>query len=271
MRNNISVKLLGAFLQSKGRLGKSWLTLLLAAWLMRWEIPWTGFDADDQHRTFHPRYPQLVKPLTIADEISGADEMMRVWRTTLAGQTPVVLFDTRAQLSGFLLQCLDRSRFIELSEPKGVAITALIFPADDDDSIQTLIRGLQHVGENVDFLIVKNPALYGTRRYEGSPLQQTLLDAGAAEITLPALCESTKRAIVKVEKERGHPLDFPSALEHLQDFSRADLEFFLSVSFAEFDRVAHLLLPTELLSKITPSSPNNDKAQPFNNLNVNLE
>jgi hypothetical protein len=247
----ILTRLIIAALQSKGRLGKSWLILLLVAWLDRHVINWLGFDLDDAHRSFSTRYPD-VKALTVADEISGRDELLKVFRAALAGKAPVIPADTRAQLAPFLLDTIERTKFLHLAGEKSVRMTALVFAADDDDSLHALIEGLQRTGTAIDYLVVRNPALFGSRRYDGSPLQKTLLAAGAAEITLPVLMESTRRAIARAEAESGKLLSFPDALEHLKDFSKGDLEYFLAASFAQFDNVAHLLLPTELATTIKP-------------------
>jgi hypothetical protein len=266
----ILLRLIFAALQSKGRLGKSWLILALAAWLDRHSITWAGYDLDDSHRTFSGRYAE-VKPLTIADEITGRDDLLKVFRAALSGTVPVVLTDTRAQLSPLVVDSLIRSQFFPLAEKKGLRLTVLVFPADDDDSIRSLIDGMQQIGTAVDYLVVRNPALYSSRRYDGSPLQRTLLAAGAAEIILPSLLESTRRAIARAEAECGHPLSFPEAIGYLKDFARADLEFFLNASFAQFDAVAHLLLPSELATKIAPpASEKTQASRPFSSLSVNL-
>jgi hypothetical protein len=266
----IIIRLLIAVLQSKGRLGKTALILALTAWLDRHLIKWQGFDLDDAHRSFASRYPG-VKTLTIADEITGRDELLKVFRAALAGHAPVFPVDTRAQLAPFLLDSLERTQFFRLAEEKGVRMTALVFAADDDDSIRSLIEGVQRTGTAVDYLVVRNPALYTSRRYDGSPLQRTLLSVGAEEINLPALMESTRRAIARAEVEAGKALSFPEALSYLKDFARGDLEFFLASSFAQLDRVAHLLLPGSELAKIKPAVlavPETKKA--FGALTVNL-
>ena len=247
----VVTRLIVALLQSKGRLGKSYLILLIAAWLDRHFINWLGYDLDDAHRSFAGRYPD-VKALTIADEIGGRDELLKVFRAALAGPAPVLPVDTRAQLAPFFLESIERTQFFRVAEEKGVRMTALVLAADDDDSIRSLIEGVQRTGTAVDYLVVRNPALYTSRRYDRSPLQKTLLSAGAEEINLPALMESTRRAIARAEVEAGKALGFPEALSYLKDFARGDLEFFLASSFAQFDRVAHLLVPENELAKIKP-------------------
>ena len=193
--------------------------------------------------------------MTITAEIIGRDEILKIFRAALSGAAPVILADTRAQLAPFILDTIERTQCQRLAAEKSVRLTALVFPADDDDSLRSLVEGMQRIGTQVDYLVVRNPALYASRRYDGSPLQKTLLTAGAEEISIPPLMESTRRAITRAETQCGKALSFPEALEHLKDFAKADLEFFLSNSFGEFDRVAHLLLPTKEAMKIPQSTP----------------
>jgi len=266
----IITRLIFAILQSKGRLGKSWTLLLLASWLDRHGINWTGYDLDDAHRSFSKRYPD-VKELTITDEITGRDEILKIFRTALSGAVPVSLSDTRAQLAPFILDTIERTQCYRLAAEKSVRLTALVFPADDDDSLRSLVEGMQRTGTQVDYLAVLNPALYSSRRYDGSPLQKTLLSAGAQEITIPPLMESTRRAIARAEAQCGNALSFPAALEYLKDFAKADLEFFLSSSFQQFDRVAKLLLPSAEALKISFSNPvAKEQGKPFTSVGINL-
>jgi len=70
----------------------------------------------------------------------------------------------------------------------------------------------------------------------------------------------------------GIQLKFYAALEHLKDFAKADLEFFLSNSFQEFDRVASLLLPTSEAEKINkPNESVPEPASAFGSVGINLE
>jgi hypothetical protein len=270
METLILIRILFAALQSKGRLGKSWIILLLAAWLDRHGVAWAGFDLDDSHRSLARRYPD-VKELTVTDEITGHDELLKIYRTALSGAVPVVLADTRAQLSPLVIDSLHRSQFFKLAEGKGARMTVLVFPADDDDSLRSLVEGVQQTGRQVDYLVIRNPALYQSRRNDGSPLQRTFLATGAEEIVMPALLESTRRAISRAETECGHALSFPEAIDRLKDFAKADLEFFLSGAFQEFDRVAHLLLPTVQASTIARPAPKKGKDRlPFAAVGINL-
>jgi hypothetical protein len=271
MEPTILFRLIFAVLQSKGRISKSWFLLLLAAWLDRHDISFAGFDLDDSHRTFSSRYPES-KNLTVVDELTGRDEILKIFRAALSGTTPVVLSDTRAQLSSLVLDTITRTQFFSLAQQKGLKLTVPVFVADDDDALRSLIEGMQTTGANVDYLAIKTPALYRSSRYEGSPLQKTLLSVGAQEITMPALMESTRRAMVRAEAACGKALSFPEAAEHLRDFSRADLEFFMAGAFREFDRVARLLLPTAEAQKIIASLPVDTQSKTsFSALSVNLE
>jgi hypothetical protein len=270
MKPNILIRLLFAALQSKGRLGKSWFALVVSAWLDYRGISWAGHDLDDAHGTFSSRYPN-VKKLKIADEITGLDELVKVFRAALSGAFPVYLCDTRAQLSPLIADCITRTKFFDLAASAGLRMTLLVFVADDDDSLRSLIEGMQQTGTSADYLAIRTPALYGSRRYDGSPLQRTLLDAGAQEITMPVLMESTRRAISRAEAACKRSLSFPEAVLNLTDFARADLEYFLAAAFLELDRVSSLLLPTKEAASITQPTTNlPKKSDAFGLVSINL-
>lgn len=266
----ISTRIVFATHQTKGREGRSTFLLGMASWLDYLNIFWLGYDLDDSHRTFSARYPN-VKNLIISDEITAPDELLKVFRSALNGTAPVILADTRAQLSSLTLDTIIRMQFFELAIEKGVRLTVPVCVADDDDSMKSLVAGMQKTGINVDYLIVRNPGVYASKRFDGSPLERTLLDTGAAQITVPPICESTRRAIARVEKECGHALSFPQAIEQLKDFAKADLEYFLSSLFLEFDRAAHLILPANEAAKIVkPMDETNQINRPFGSVAVNL-
>jgi len=104
---------------------------------------------DDVHRSFGGRYSD-VKNLTITEDIAGRDELLRVFKSALNHSAPVILCDTRAQVSPFLLETIERTQFFTLASEKSVRVTSLVFPADDDDAMQSLVAGIQQVGTAVD-------------------------------------------------------------------------------------------------------------------------
>jgi hypothetical protein len=266
----ILIRLIFAAIQSKGRLGKSWFDLLVAAWLDYRGVTWIGYDLDDAHETFASRYP-TVKKLKIADEVGGRDELVKVFRAALTGSAPVYLCDTRAQLSPLVRDCIARTQFFQLAASKGLRMTIPVFVADDDDALTSLVAGMQETGTNADYLVIRNPSLFMSRRFDGSPLQKTLLSAGAQEITIPALMESTRRALSRAEAACGRFLSFPEAELHLKDFARADLQYFLAASFLELDRVSSLLLPTKEAATITQTQTTPPKSSNvFDSVSINL-
>jgi hypothetical protein len=145
---------------------------------------------------------------------------------------------------------------------------------DDADSLRALMDGILITREFTDYLVVRNPALGQSTRYDGSPLEKALLSLGAAQVTLPDLSEMTLRAIARAEAKAGRKLSFPEAVERLEDFDRAELEYFLTQLFLQFDRVAHLLLPTAAATALAKTAPapaaSTASPAPFGVLSINL-
>jgi hypothetical protein len=113
----------------------------------------------------------------------------------------------------------------------------------------------------VDYVIVNNPAKARGDLFKGSPLEQQLTEFGAKAVTLPAITPTTLLAMEKAEAVAKHGLSFAelSHVEagHLERLLTGEIQWALAKMFRQYDAIADLLLPTELVpdEKIASEQP----------------
>jgi hypothetical protein len=245
-----------ATVQSKGNLGKSTECLARIEWLNRHNIEWQAYDLDDAHRSIVKRHPAQTNLLTIAGPES-AEQLLRVFRE--AGHAPVQIMDSRAQATEEILQMMTRTKFLSVAAEQGVRATVFLFPFDDLATMENLQTIVQGFGNEVDYVIVRNPAKNSTRMYDGSGLQTVLKQWGAVEIIIPALFKSTLLTLDRLEGCQKRGIPWSEAIKNkdlkIDVYARGDLECFLIDLFYQYDLIAGHLLPTDAAAKIPPPKP----------------
>ena len=133
----------------------------------------------------------------------------------------------------------------------------MVFPLDDLDVMTNLDAVCQFCGNQVEYVIVRNPARAPkTRMFDGSELEGELLNHGAASITLPMLSEFVKLRLAKLEADHQRGIPFNEAIGNdelgLDIMARGVLQDWLGTLFAQYDRIAAKLLPTAEAAGIKP-------------------
>lgn len=237
--------------QSKGNIGKSFEAEFRVAWLDRHGVAWNGSDLDDRHHSFAKRHPEIVRSYRLENEHESKAALLSLFRRVLKETAPVHVIDTRAQADALILSAMEKLQLLELCAEQGVRLTFFLFPTDDVDSMSNVGQIFLFAGDRVDYVIVHNPIKVRGELFRGSGLEKQLHAFGAKEITLSAITPPTRLAMEKAETlaKRGVSFAEQSNLEasHLDRMFGGELQWAMQEMFYQYDEVAHLLLPTDLI------------------------
>lgn len=258
--------------QSKGNLGKSFEAEFRTAWLDRLGIPWNGSDLDDRHHTFAGRHPGAVQSYQLGNEQESKTALLKLFRRVLKDDAPVHIIDTRAQADALILGAMDELQVLDICAEQNVRLTFFLFPTDDTESMTNAGRLFLYAGDRVDYVIVHNPAKARGDLFKGSLLERQLIEFGAKSVTLPAVTPTTLLAMEKAEAVTRRGLSFAelSHVEtgHLERLLAGEIQWAMQRMFRQYDGIADLLLPPELVSTEKPVAKTNEpKVDPQPQLN----
>lgn len=245
--------------QSKGNLGKSFEIEFRTAWLDWHGIDWNGSDLDDRHHTFAHRHPEAVRSYQLGNEQESKTELLSLFRRVLKDTAPVHVIDTRAQADALILTALDELQVLDICAEEGVRLTFFLFPTDDTESMTNVGRLFLYAGDRVDYVVVHNPAKARGDLFRGSQLQSQLVEFGAKIITLPAITSTTLLAMEKAESVAQRGLSFAELSQfeagHLERLLAGEIQWAIQKMFRQYDPIAELLLPTELVPVLESGQP----------------
>ena len=242
-------------MQAKGNMGKSIEATARACWLNQRGIAWQGFDLDGDNRTLSRLFPSHVTLTPLNGQAEDLDEFISILRKTTA--KPVTLVDPRAHLDVQIMKALQATHFFDIASTQNVGITLMLFPFDDLDVMTNLDAVCQFCGQQVDYVIVRNPARAPKNRmFDGSELEKELFSLGAANITVPVLSEFVKLRLAKLEADQQRGVPFNEAIGNdalgLDIMARGVLQDWLGTMFNQYDQIAGKLLPTLEATAIKP-------------------
>ena len=216
---------------------------------------------DDRHRTFSDRHPTKVIALPSEAPDDAKESFKRVFGSVLAGSFPAYLVDCRAQADGLFMNAVEEFGFFKLARQYGIRIVVHVYPTDDFESMTNLSNLVKFCWKKADFLIVENPARSKSRLFPHSPLEKALLSVGSKTIRLPTITSSTMAAMDKSESSVGRGISFAEFVHpdtnHLDPLVVAEIEIALRRMNAQFDEIAHVLVPPDLV--VRQESINNKK------------
>ncbi len=244
-------------IQAKGNVGKSIEATARACWLNERGIPWQGFDLDGDNRTLSRLFPSQTKLVPLTGQADDLDELIAILRK--ATTAPVTLVDPRAHLDSQVMKALRATHFFDIANAQNIGITILVFPLDDLDVMMNIDAVCRFCGNEVDYVIVRNPARAPkTRMFDGRELETELLNLHAGSLTLPVLSEFVKIRLAKLETEQQRGIPFNEAIGNdqlaLDIMARGVLQDWLCNLLVQYDRIAAKLLPTELAATIKPKA-----------------
>jgi hypothetical protein len=162
-----------------------------------------------------------------------------------------VFTDTRAQADALIMGALEELQVLDVCAEQDVRLTFFLFPTDDTESMINAGRLFLYAGDRVDYVIVHNPAKARGDLFKGSLLEQQLDEFGAKTITLPTITPTTLLAAEKAEANAKHGLSFAELSRfdagHLERLLAGEIQWAMQRMFQQYDSIADLLLPTELV------------------------
>lgn len=244
--------------QSKGSLGKSFEAEFRTAWLDYHQISWNGSDLDDRHHSFADRHPKQVQSHTLGNDEDSKSTLLGLFRNVTRSDTPVHVIDCRAQADGLIVQAFESLQMLESLATQGIRFTFFLFPSEDTESMNNLMDLFYFAGDRVDYVVVHNPAKVRTNLFKKSALETELKKFGAKELTLPVVTSITLLAVKRAEAKAGRKLSFaevatPGAA-HLELMLAGEMQWAMQQMFRQYDEVAGLLLPPQLVPEIQPQS-----------------
>jgi len=244
-------------MQAKGNVGKSIEAAGRACWLNERGIHWQGFDLDGDNKTLSRLFPGQTKLIPLNGQAEDLDELISILRKTTA--TPVTLVDPRAHLDGQMMKALRATHFFDIAKAQSIGITVMVFPLDDLDVMMNIDAVCRFCGNEVDYVIVRNPARAPkTRMFDASELEKELLSLHAGSVTLPVLSEFVKLRLAKLETDQQRGIPFNEAVGNdalaLDIMARGVLQDWLSTLFSQYDRIAAKLLPADQAANIKPKA-----------------
>jgi len=242
--------------QSKGSLGKSFEAEFRVAWLDWLDIPWTGCDLDDRHRTFADRHPRQVQSLRLGNEHDSKATLLNLFRRIGNSDAPVHIIDCRAQADDLILRALEELQILESLAEIGIRCTFFLFPSEDTESMNNLMDLFCFAGDRVDYCIVHNPAKVRTDLFRNSGLEAELRNFGAQELTVPVITPVTLLAIKRAEAKAGRKLTF-AEVSHteaglLERMLAGEMQWAMQKMFPQYHAAANVLLPPSLVPKDSP-------------------
>jgi hypothetical protein len=242
-------------MQAKGNMGKSIEAAARACWLNQRGIPWQGFDLDGDNSTFSRLFPDMVTLTPLAGQAGDMDELIAILRRTTA--KPVTIVDPRAHLDTQITKALASTHFFDIASTLNIGITLMVFPFDDLDVMDNLDAVCRFCGNEVDYVIIRNPARAPkSRMFDGSELEKELANLGAVRINIPVLSEFVKLRLAKLESDHQRGIPFNEAIGNdslgLDIMARGVLQDWLLTLFHQYDQIAAKLLPTEEAAAIRP-------------------
>ena len=231
-------------LQSTGRIGRSTLKQALMSWFSYAGVEFNAIDADPEHHTLYSWYPDITDKKPYHDE----NDLLPILNTI--GEAPVQLIDFPSQETQSILRALEHFNAFELFEAKNTRPTVFIFASDERAAMLSAHQIISSFDSHADYVIVENPARFGSQVFYRSKLPEILEKFNAPTVRIPRITATTIDILDDASKQMKKALTFREAEPVLEIGSRFELEHWRNRLFAQFEDIAHLLLQSvDLIQK----------------------
>ena len=258
-------------IQTRGNIGKSTEAVARCEWMSQRKVGWKGCDLDGFNRTLSTTYPEEVAFIETSREPEG--EIIRILRGVT--QAEVTVIDPSAHMNRTILKAFGMVRFSELAASVQARVTVLVFPIDEVSDMDDITETVETLADTVDWIVVRNRSKIPTTKFfDGSEIERSLVDYGAAFLELPTLLSDTRNHLRAHEVRLGRGLSPAEALRNpalkIDLAHRLVLEDWLGEMFRRFDAITSHLLPSAAAAKIKPAEPMPVKASRKRGAAINL-
>lgn len=235
---------------NKGGTGRTFLMLLLYDWMHHKGIKAVTVDCDWHNATLTRFVPETT--FLNLSQMDAADQLFECLESA-----DIVLLDSPgSQLPRYWEWMVDSG----LMERRDLGITILLTIEEDKDTVFQAAQCCEAIGEAADWLVVQNLKTSETTSiYEESVTRQQLIKAGAQHMGVDRLPWTALARMQQMSLTVGGLLE----LENTPPLERERLRNYQTRTFADFERVAKLLLPemaTKFRSK--PALPRREIVRP---------
>jgi hypothetical protein len=216
----------------KGGVGKSFFSILLTQWLHAKTLPFLAFDPD-YHNSTLTRFVPEAQFLDIR-HTENLDRIIEVMQ-----DHPLVLVDGVGSQQRVFLDWLDETNLLKLRHAMNLELTLVLIVEEDKDTVHQAGEAVSRVGNQVDWLVVKNyKTMSTTRIYDQSKARKELLGCGAKEISMPKLIDH----LVVYLQQNSMTIDRALDSHRLFLIDRQRLVDYRKSIFSQFDANQSILL-----------------------------
>jgi len=216
----------------KGGVGKSFFTILLTQWLQSIPRPFLAFDPDYQNSTLTRFVPESqFLDIRHSENLDRIIEVMQ--------EHPLVLVDGVGSQQRIFLDWLEETNLLKLRQAMRLELTLVLIVEEDKDTVHQAGEAVSRIGNQVDWLVVKNQkTMASSRIYDQSKARKELLGCGAKEITLPKL----NPELVFFLQQQSMTIDRALDSHRLFLIDRQRLVDYRKSIFSQFEANSHILL-----------------------------
>lgn len=160
---------------------------VLSQWLLDRSVPFAAADADTSNRSLLRAYGESTQAVDL-ESFPSADEIMD---RALAGDRRVVV-DLPAQSLKHLLRWFDSAEIVRFAREMGIGLTLFHVTDGGFDSVSSLERTLQALGDRLAYVVVRN---FGRSKeftqFDDSEAKRHVEGLGGRLLDLPELDAAT--------------------------------------------------------------------------------
>jgi len=230
--------------QSAGRIGKSTAAEAIITWAEFARVSNVVLDLDSEHKTLSQRYPD--SSMVFPEAAVSDDGWMQLLDAVCEVPTPLIVADFPAQATDHILRQLAERKGLDVLDAAGVAVTCLMFPADDTAARQSAVKCVAALGDRVKWLIVRQPGpkpLIEEEAWLESGLGRKLAECGAGELVLPRLSTPTREAYEDACMAEGRWLPFAEAKDKMRLAAGMEIDLWCNSALIGCENNASLLIP----------------------------
>jgi hypothetical protein len=240
-------------IQTRGNIGKSTEAIARCEWMNHHNVHWKGYDLDGFNQTLSTTHSDEVIFVPPTPEPEG--EIVKILRRVPEAEVTVI--DPSAHMNQTILKAFQMVRFAELAAGAQARVTVLVFPIDEVSDMDDIAATVETLADTVDWIVVRNRAkIPRTKFFDGSEIESTLQDYGAAFLEVPSLLSDTRNHLRSIEVHLDRGLSPAEALNNpalkIDMAHRLILEDWIREMFRRFDAIASHLLPSDAAAKIKP-------------------
>jgi hypothetical protein len=240
-------------LQSTGRIGQSTLKQGFISWFGWAGINFSAVDGDGPHRTLSSWYPKFTTWMPYEKE----DDLLAILNVPIQG--PVHLIDFPSMHTESILRAFEHLNALAELAAKNVRVTVCVFASDERAALISAHQIITAFEQNVDYVIIQNPARFTSKIWDNSAPAGLLRKLDAPTVTIPRITGITIDTLDAASKRAKKFLTFREAEEHLEQGSKWELQNWRNRLFAQFEDIAHVLIPSADLIQAKVTRPKQKK------------